>query len=199
MSRIGRFANALALVACTAAAAGCSNNLKLEDLQSSTTGALAAIPAAAKSIVPTAIKQPVGSATEVYTRVAHGALTCWLGPQGPLKGTHLFQAEAQPRSEGGAAEIAIHERIDGAPNQPGKKVFLVAITPVGDGASVSANNLGLPQPQGDSMRSDVERWAADDVGCLAEPIAEGWNAEEKTLTKKAKSKTGTKTKSASNK
>ena len=68
-----------------------------------------------------------------------------------------------------------------------------------DKAMALANNLGLPQPQGDSMRSDVERWAADDVGCLAEPIAEGWNAEEKTLTKKAKSKTGTKTKSASNK
>ncbi len=188
MSRIGRFATAVALVAYAAAAAGCSNNLKLEDLQSGATGALAAIPAAAKSIVPGAIKQPVGSATEVYTRVAHGAVTCWLGPQGPLKGTHLFQAKAQPRSEGGAAEIAIHERIKGAPNQPGKKVFLVAITPIGERASVSSNNLGLPQPQGDSMRSDVERWAADDVGCLAEPIAEGWNAEEKTAKKTASKK-----------
>lgn len=197
MSRTGRIAIAIALVAYAAIAAGCSNGLKLEDLQSGATGALSAIPAAAKSLVPTAIKQPVGSATEVYTRVARGALTCWLGPYGSLKKTHLFQAEAQPRSEGGAAQIAIHERIQGSPNQPGRKVFKIDIAPVGEKASVTAENLGLPQKQGDAMRADVERWAAADEGCLAKPIADGWNAAEHPSKRKITAKTSTKARSAS--
>ena len=150
---------------------GCSSGLKLENLQ---TSGLAGIPEAAGSLIPVVAKTPVGSATEVYTRVARGVLTCWMGAHGSLKGTHLFQAEAQPRTQGGAAEINVHERINSAPNQPGRKVFSVSITPVGDQASVVAENLALPQAQGDSMREDVERWAAEDEGCLKAPITEGW-------------------------
>ena len=170
MKRLG--ALILLIVGFTAVvSSGCSSGLKLEDLQ---TSGLAGIPEAASSLIPVATKTPVGSATEVYTRVARGVLTCWMGAHGSLKGTHLFQAEAQPRTQGGAAEINVHERIKNAPNQPGRKVFSVSITPVGDQASVVAENLALPREQGDSMREDVERWAANEEGCLKTPITEGW-------------------------
>ena len=157
-----------------ALAAGCSSNVKLEDLQAGATGAIQAIPQAATALVPKAVKQPVGSSTEVYTRIARGALTCWMGGHGGMRKTHLFQADAKPRSKGGAAQIDIHERLKGKPNVPGRRIFAVSITPVGEGASVTAENLGLPQEQGEAMLADVERWAAAEEGCLKEPITEGW-------------------------
>ncbi len=177
----------LCLLAC-----GCSSNIKLEDLQTGATGALNAIPTAAQSLVPKAIKQPVGSATEVYTRVARGALTCWMGGHGGMRRMYLFQADAKPRSEGGAAQIDLHERIKDKPNIPGRKVFAVSISPVGENAAVSAENLGLPQQQGESMLADVQRWAAAEEGCLKEPITEGWatpvaGTKKKTAAKKPKS------------
>ncbi|MCH9806609.1 MAG: hypothetical protein K0U74_02650 [Alphaproteobacteria bacterium] len=155
-------------------AGGCSGDLKLEDLQAGATGALSQIPAAASSLVPKGIKPPVGTATEVYTRVARGALTCWMGAHGSLKGTHLFQAEAQPRAKGGAARIDIHERLKGKPNQPGKKVFVVSISPVGSSAVVGAENLALGEKLGEGMKADVHRWAAAEEGCFKEPILDGW-------------------------
>lgn len=155
-------------------ACGCSSNIKLEDLQTGATGALSSIPKAANALVPKAIKPPVGSATEVYTRVARGALTCWMGGHGAMRETYLFQADAKPRSQGGAAQIDIHERLKHKPNIPGRRVFSVSISPVGDAATVSAENLGLSRQQGESMISDVERWAAAEEGCLKEPITEGW-------------------------
>lgn len=162
------------IVGLAAGAVGCSPDVKLEDLQSNATGALTAIPAAATALVPKVVKPPVGSATEVYRRVAHGAVTCWLGVHGGMRATHLFQADAKPPSEGGAAQIDIHERLNDKPNFPGRKVFAVSIKPVGENASVSSENLGFPESKGDAMKSDVERWAANEQGCLQEPITEGW-------------------------
>ncbi|MEQ8825456.1 MAG: hypothetical protein RIC14_13890 [Filomicrobium sp.] len=176
MCRFRSSSYCLTVVSCTTLFAGCANDLKLEDLQAGATGTLAALPAAASSLIPTGVKQPVGSATEVYTRIARGALTCWMGAHSGLKKTHLFQARAQPRSAGGAAQIAIHERIKGKPNQPGRKVFSVSITPIGSSATVSSTNDGLPEAKGEAMRADVDRWAAAEEGCLKEPIDEGWAA-----------------------
>ncbi|MBU2582621.1 MAG: hypothetical protein KJ622_12970 [Alphaproteobacteria bacterium] len=174
MQRFAVLGRYLTIAALFAAVGGCSSNIKLEDLQSGATGALKAIPQAAQAIVPKAVKPPVGSATEVYTRVARGALTCWMGGQGGMRATHLFQADAKPRSEGGAAQIDIHERLKDKPNVPGKRVFAVTIAPLGEGASVTVDNLGLPQQEGEAMSLDVERWAAAEEGCPKEPITEGW-------------------------
>ncbi|KUO57005.1 MAG: hypothetical protein APF80_15475 [Alphaproteobacteria bacterium BRH_c36] len=178
MLRVAALNRFLWVAGLTMLACGCSPNVKLEDLQSGATGAIVAIPAAAQALVPKAIKPPVGSATEVYTRVARGALTCWMGGLGGMRDTHLFQADAKPRSEGGAAQIDIHERIADKPNIPGRRVFAVSITPLGEGASVASENLGLPAEKGDAMRADVDRWAAAEEGCLAEPITEGWTPPE---------------------
>lgn len=157
--------------------AGCSGDLKLEDL---TTNGLSELPKTMSSFAPTAYKAPVGSATEVYTRVARGVLTCWMGAHGSLKGTHLFQAEAEPRAKGGAAKIAIHERVKDTPKKRGRKAFSVSITPVGEGASIATENLAFPEAQGKSMRGDIDRWAAAEEGCLKTPITEGWSTPEET-------------------
>lgn len=191
MSWIGK-CPALPLIVAALATQGCSPDVKLEDLQANATGTLAAIPAAATSLVKNAIKPPKGTATEVYTRIARGALTCWMGAHGKLKGTHLFQADARPRSEGGAAQIDIHERIERSPNVPGRKVFAVSIVPLGESAVVTSENLGLPQEKAERMRTDVDRWAAAEEGCAPEPITDGWtppaapaSAEQKTAQPKA--------------
>lgn len=171
MIRLGALSTLL--LSCTlVVSSGCSGDLKLDDLQ---TSGLSEFPTTMGSFIPAAHKAPVGSATEVYTQVARGVLTCWMGAHGSLKGTHLFQAEAEPRAKGGAAQINIHERVKGAPNQPGRKVFSVSITPVGNRATVTSENLGLPEAQGESMRGDVDRWAAAEEGCLKAPITEGWS------------------------
>jgi len=52
----------------------------------------------------------IGHARALYELVARGALGCWFGAGGPLKTSHVFQAEAAPPAEGGAAEIVLHER-----------------------------------------------------------------------------------------
>ena len=174
MLRLAAFSRYLSIAGLAMLACGCSSNVKLEELQSGATGALNAIPEAAKALVPKGVKPPVGSSTEVYTRVARGALTCWMGGHGGMRKTHLFQADAKPRSKGGAAQSDIHERLKGKPNVPGRRIFAVSITPVGEGASVTAETLGLPQEQGEAMFADVERWAAAEEGCLKEPITEGW-------------------------
>ncbi len=155
------------LIAATLSLGACSPTIKLEDIQSNAAGALKAIPTTAQALIPKPIKPPKGSATEVYTRIARGAMKCWLGPERPLNGSHLFQAEAKPRSQGGAARIDIHERIAEAPNQPGRRVFSVLIDPVGPNASVRSENLALPAPLAEAMTEDANMWAAKEESCIA--------------------------------
>ncbi len=51
------------------------------------------------------------SPTDVYTRIARGALTCWFGAAGPLKGTHIYHAEAAPASQGDKPRSISSSRI----------------------------------------------------------------------------------------
>ncbi|MDX2290440.1 MAG: hypothetical protein NW217_16690 [Hyphomicrobiaceae bacterium] len=163
---------------------GCGAQLTAVNLTESATGALAAIPKAASQL-SAGVRQPVGTATEVYTRVARGALTCWMGAHGPLKGTHLFQADAEPAHKGGRSEIALHERIADAPNKPGRRVYAVTIEPHGERATVEAQNLHLPPAQGDGMHQDVQRWAANEEGCLPDGVTAGWEAQAGSASEQA--------------
>lgn len=65
--------------------------------------------------LPKAHERPVGTPTEVYERVGRGAVTCWFGKSGPLKGTHVYEATADSPHKGGQAEITIRERELPAP------------------------------------------------------------------------------------
>lgn len=109
--------------------------------------------------------QVVGAPTEVYARVARGAMACWFGTAGPLKASYVYHAEAEPASKGGKSEIVIHERDRQSENPKGIRAFRVAIVPKGATASVDIQVLKLPDRLANSMEKDVRRWAAGAIGC----------------------------------
>lgn len=117
----------------------------------------------------------VGSPTQVYARVARGALACWFGTAGPLKANYIYHAAAAPASQGGKSEIVIHERDRTSENPRGLRAFRVAIAPKGETASVAIENLKLPDPLATSMDADVRRWAAGGIGCTKG--GEGWSPQ----------------------
>jgi hypothetical protein len=117
----------------------------------------------------------VGPPTEVYARVARGAMACWFGASGPLKADYVYHAEAQPAAQGGKSEIIIHELDRQSENPRGLKAFRVSIMPKGDTATLTVENLKLAGPQAKSMENDVRRWAAGAIGC-SEPGRE-WAPE----------------------
>lgn len=127
------------------------------------------------SLPPLTGRAVVGTPTEVYTRVAQGALTCWFGAEGPLKGAYVYHAEALPPSKGGQARIVIHARDDSRTDRRGKRAYLVDILPDGQGAKLSVHNATMTQDLALRMQSDVDRWAADETGCLGAATAEDWN------------------------
>jgi len=114
--------------------------------------------------------------TEVYSRIARGALKCWFGRNGSLKGTHVFHADADSPVKGGAAEIVVFERDQTNQNPRGLRTLRVAIAPVGEGAHVGVELLRVHPTLGARMREDVIRWAGGSSGC-GDPIMQGWSAE----------------------
>lgn len=113
--------------------------------------------------------------TEMYTRVASGALKCWFGRNGALKGTHVFHADAESPVKGGAAEIVVFERDPTNQNPRGLRAFRIAIAPAGSGTHVAAEALRVPEAAGVRMRADVFRWAGGSQSCGA-AIMQGWTA-----------------------
>ena len=107
----------------------------------------------------------VGAPTEVYARVARGAMACWFGTAGPLKANYVYHAEAEPASQGGKAEIVIHERDRKSDNPRGLRAYRIAITPDGEASTLAVENLKLPEPLAKSMEADVRRWGWGAIGC----------------------------------
>lgn len=115
-----------------------------------------------------------GSPTAVYERVARGALTCWFGGLGPLRKTHIFNADAAPPSQGGGAEITIHEReLNPLPNQTprGTRVFRLWFEREGDASTrVRMEAAKLPQDLAEAMEKDAVAWAAEKEQCQAQVV-----------------------------
>lgn len=118
--------------------------------------------------------QPVGSPTEIYSRVARGANSCWFGGSGPLKKDYIYHAEADAPSRGGRAEITIHKRDSAQPNPRGAKAFKVKIDPNGENTTLVTENLSMAEPMASGMVSDVGRWAKGDQGCAGSSTVAGW-------------------------
>jgi len=153
---------------------GCGGQL---DSNSLATGAIEAIPASALALAA-GTKTPVGTPTEIYTRIARGALSCWLGGQGELRKTHAFHAVASPRRDGGRSRIIIYQRPQKAKSgERGLAAFRILISPQGSSALVQAENLKLPKALGERMVLDTQRWAAGEVGCIEGGLREGWRAD----------------------
>jgi hypothetical protein len=116
----------------------------------------------------------VGSSTEVYERIARGALSCWFGTAGPLKANYIYHADAEPAGKGGKAEIIVHERDRISDNPKGLKAYRIAITPDGEATTLLFENLKLPEALANSMEADARRWGAGAIGCTPAD-AGGWS------------------------
>lgn len=127
--------------------------------------------------LPEAAHPVVGTPTEVYTRVAQGAVTCWFGAHGPLKGRYIYFASAESPSRGGRAEIAVHERDDVAKDPRGGRALKIFITAEGAQTVVSYENQRISTELSEAMRRDVDRWAGGKSGCEPIPHQTAWNAE----------------------
>lgn len=127
--------------------------------------------------LPEAALPVVGTPTEVYTRVARGAVNCWFGASGPLKGRYIYHASAESPARGGRAEISVHERDETSKDPRGGRALKIFIAPEGEATKVSYENNRIPADLSDAMRRDVDRWAADKMGCQPIPDQTAWSAE----------------------
>lgn len=156
--------------------AGCSSGGLTPGGSLEPAGPSATNPLSAVSALIPKTTQIVGSPTEVYTRVARGVLTCWFGAGGPLKSTHIYNANAEPASKGGQSEIEIFEKDTAAPDPRSLRAFRVEIKTIDGATKVETENVKIAEPLASRLMSDVDRWAADEGGCGDEPVTEGWAA-----------------------
>lgn len=166
---------------------GCSGNPSAVLSNVLTTASLPAALPAADSALAT---QPP---TVVYAAIAQKALTCWMGPQGPLKNTYIFHADAASPTTGGQAEIVLQERDTTQKHPWGPRAFRIDLTPEGGGTDtrVSMTNIKLPKDLADAVRTDVIGWAQGSDGCqvqvLRPPAPEPTPAPTAAKNKKNKS------------
>jgi hypothetical protein len=106
-----------------------------------------------------------GTPTEVYSLVARGALGCWFGADGPLKPTHVFEAEAQPPANGGAAEIVLYERDESLRDKRGPRALRVDIVSSPPSVRVGITSIRMDPQMAQHMTKDVEVWARGGSGC----------------------------------
>jgi hypothetical protein len=106
-----------------------------------------------------------GSPTGVYALIARGALNCWFGADGPLKPTHVFEAEAQPAASGGAAEIVLYERDETLRDKRGSRSLRVQIASLETRVRVGTSVIKIAPPLAQAMSKDVETWARGGSGC----------------------------------
>lgn len=109
----------------------------------------------------------LGTPTDVYAQVARGALGCWFGADGVLKGTHVFHADAAPPSRGGAAEITVHERDTTLRDSRGPRALRISIEAVPGGVRVVTTTIKIFSPLAELMTRDADTWARGGVGCQA--------------------------------
>lgn len=130
-----------------------------------------------KSLLPKG-QEVVGTPTELYTRIARGALTCWFGAAGPLKSGFIYHAEAAPPSKGGRSEIAIRVRDKTAADPRSLRAYRVVMAPGETGSVIEVENVTIPEPLATQLGDDVRRWAADQEGCSATPATAAWTADK---------------------
>lgn len=116
----------------------------------------------------------VGTPTEVYERIARGALGCWFGASGPLKAEYVYHAEADPPGKGGKAEISIHERNRLSDNPKGQRAYRIAIELEKESTALTFENIKMPEARAQAMEADARRWGSGAIGC-AEAQSGGWS------------------------
>ncbi|MDX2309077.1 MAG: hypothetical protein NW216_12620 [Hyphomicrobium sp.] len=132
--------------------------------------------AAAATKVLSGPQKPVGTPTEIYTRVARGILTCWFGSNGPLKPDYIYHADAEPPSKGGASTIDVRTRDTTSKDPRSLRAWRVVIEPKPEGTALLVENAKLPEHWAQRLETDVQRWAAAEEGCGETPVTDGWAA-----------------------
>jgi hypothetical protein len=176
---VRRLAGMLPVLLVAAALEGCaSNGPELQSLaiqpagETVTTVAAAPEGAEAKGVT---IPGATGSATDIYSEIARGAMGCWFAVGGPLKKDYIFHATADAPSRGGKAEVVIHQRDPTQPNPRGPKAYVIEIQPTGEAsASVTAENRKMPDAFAAAMTDDISRWSKGQEGCIGVSTAAGW-------------------------
>ncbi|RUO99471.1 hypothetical protein [Hyphomicrobium sp.] len=185
-----RYASSLVLTLLTLAAlTGCASNAP--QLQSMSIGQSEDAPPSSSSSAPSPANNPgapeesrgvpvpgaVGSATEIYSSIARGAMACWFAVNGPLKKDYIFHAaaDAPSRGGGGKAVITIHQRDPSQPNPRGPKAYVVEILPTGESsARVTVENRKMSDTYASAMKDDIARWSKDEQGCVGANAVAGW-------------------------
>lgn len=167
----------LALAGCASNGGGETGGLTLPSLPKMPTAA---------DLTPEEPATPVGSATELYARIARGANSCWFAANGPLKRDYIYHAEADAPSRGGKAEIIVHARDPSQPNPRGPKSYRIKIDPDGEQAKVTTENLRMPEVAATEMTADVERWSRGEQGCVGQTTAAGWGPQSPAAAAPAK-------------
>lgn len=124
--------------------------------------------------VPAPPLSVMGRPTEIYERIARGALACWFGPSGALQSNYVYHADAEPPSKGGRAVIVIHERDRSSANPKGLRAYRIRIDPDNSGTIIATENLKLSELLAAAMDADARRWGAGATGCGATD-AVGWS------------------------
>lgn len=191
MMRRKPYLSILAALTVAASAAGCSATLPDVTIPApkEATAAEAGIPSATAALqgAPLPLDLVAATPTEVYTRVARGVLSCWFGAAGPLKAGYIYHAEAEPASKGGASEIKIMTRETAADDPRALRAYRIVFAPSENKTRIEIENVRIPEPLATRLKSDVNRWSADEAGC-EDPVTAGWSAEERietSATKKA--------------
>jgi hypothetical protein len=102
---------------------------------------------------------------EAYARIARGAHSCWFSATGPLRRTHIFHADVDPPTRGGAAEIGVLERDATQPSPWGRRVFRIELTASDGSTAIEVANLALPEALAARMRADVFEWLDGRSAC----------------------------------
>lgn len=151
---------ALLVAAGSCLLAACTGSISPTALGMMTTGKLPELPKIDYEPDPV-----VGSPIEVYSSVARGAMTCWFGAKGPLKGRYIYHADTEPPSKGSRADIVIHALDPAAPSPRGLRTFRVSMKTENEKTTLAVENLKMPEPLATRMKDDVKRWAAGEAGC----------------------------------
>jgi hypothetical protein len=106
----------------------------------------------------------------VYGLIASGAMRCWFATNGQLKKSHIFHADVDPPSKGGAAEVSVLERDVTGAKLWGARTFKVALKPVGEQTGIEVENLKMPEATAALMRADVFQWAQGGKECKLQPV-----------------------------
>lgn len=111
-----------------------------------------------------------GSTTEIYGRIAAGAMRCWFAVNGQLKKSHIFHADAAPIAKGGAVEVNVLERDLVGPKPWGPKAFRITLSPASEQTTIAVENLKMPDAIAAQMRADVFQWGQGGTECKLKPI-----------------------------